>query len=69
VTAAVPSNPPFQKATRVLGLINSRPTTPSKTEIAAIIAKWTLPTPDVSVPKLRAEYDRAERFLNELVRS
>src|SRR5215469_13302581 len=44
-------------AAEIHTLINSQPRSPTKDELAAIIAKATLPAPHASVPRLRAEWD------------
>jgi hypothetical protein len=48
-----------QSANAILALINSQPRTPTKDELAAIIAKTALPPPCAGAPKLRAEWDAA----------
>ena len=46
-----------QAVQAIIDLINSRPDSPTRAELAAIVAKAALPAPDASVPRLRAEWD------------
>src|SRR5262245_33101692 len=58
LTVEITRNPAIAAAAaEIHTLINSQPRTPTKDELAAIIAKVASPAPDASVPKLRAEWD------------
>jgi hypothetical protein len=57
-TAEITSNPAITVAAAEFHtLINSKPQSPTKDELATIIAKAALPAPDASVPRLRAEWE------------
>jgi CHAT domain len=56
-TAEITGNPAIAAAAAEIHvLINSKPQSPTKAEIAAIIVK-AMPAPDFGTPKLRAEWD------------